>query len=195
MELFTQTLPQQITNSLQAEPITLTKWMCWFRQFYKNTDLLQIEKSKLFKLKAFLMWFMYFLLYWQCNFSFNEIATVRMLVCAFQSSIKSEYHDDLTSIQNIVILFCRWNLNNLHWHVYRCGSIQVILTYWGHNKMDAISQMTFSNAFSWMVHVYTFWLRFHWSLFPRINFTISHSRSWMLHHWSLGMDKWFFITL
>ena len=37
--------------------------------------------------------------------------------------------------------------------------------------MDAISQTTFSNAFSWM-KMHQFRLRFHWSLFPRIQLAI-----------------------
>ena len=34
-------------------------------------------------------------------------------------------------------------------------------------QMDAISQTTFSNAFSWM-KMFEFWLKFPWSLFPRV---------------------------
>ena len=37
-------------------------------------------------------------------------------------------------------------------------------TPWGRNKMAAIFQTAFSNAFSWM-KMYKFLLRFHWSLF------------------------------
>ena len=40
------------------------------------------------------------------------------------------------------------------------------LTHWGRDKMDAISQTTFSNTFSWM-KIFEFRLTFHWSLFPR----------------------------
>ena len=47
----------------------------------------------------------------------------------------------------------------------------MMLTYWGRDKMAAIFQMTFSNAFPWM-KVYEFWLRFHWSLFLRVQLTI-----------------------
>ena len=47
-----------------------------------------------------------------------------------------------------------------------CGFISQ-LTYWGRNKMAAISQTMFSNAFSWM-KMCEFRLRFHWSLFPRV---------------------------
>ena len=38
-------------------------------------------------------------------------------------------------------------------------------------QMDAISQTTFSNAFSWM-KMFEFQLKFHWSLFPRVQLTI-----------------------
>ena len=41
------------------------------------------------------------------------------------------------------------------------------LTHWGRDKMDAIFQMTLSNAFSWM-KMYEFWLKFHWRLFLRV---------------------------
>ena len=49
------------------------------------------------------------------------------------------------------------------------------LTHWGRDKMAAIFQTTFSNAFSWM-KMLKFLLRFHWSLFPRVQSTI-------FHHW------------
>ena len=45
------------------------------------------------------------------------------------------------------------------------------LTHWGRNKMAAISQTTFSNAFSWM-KMYECWLRFQWSLFLKVQLTI-----------------------
>ena len=49
------------------------------------------------------------------------------------------------------------------------------LTHWGRDKMAAIFQTTFSNAFSWM-KMFKFRLRFHWSLFPRVQLII-------LQHW------------
>ena len=47
------------------------------------------------------------------------------------------------------------------------------LTHWGRDKMDAISQTTFSCAFSWM-KMYEFRLKFHWSLFPGVQLIKSH---------------------
>ena len=40
---------------------------------------------------------------------------------------------------------------------------QLALTHWGPNEVDAIFQMIFSNAFSWM-KMCKFQLRFHWIL-------------------------------
>ena len=53
------------------------------------------------------------------------------------------------------------------------------LTHWGQDKMAAIFQTMFSNAFSWM-RILVFWLKFHWSLFPRVQLTI-------FQHW---FRKW-----
>ena len=46
-----------------------------------------------------------------------------------------------------------------------CSRLNV-QTHWGWDKMAAIFQMTFSNAFSWM-KMYRFRLRFHWGFIPR----------------------------
>ena len=45
------------------------------------------------------------------------------------------------------------------------------LTHWGWDKMTAIFQTTFSNAFSW-IKMYEFRLGFHWSLFLRVQLII-----------------------
>ena len=49
------------------------------------------------------------------------------------------------------------------------------LTHWGRDKMDAISQTTFSNGFSWM-KMFEFRLKFHWILVLRVQLTV-------FHHW------------
>ena len=61
-----------------------------------------------------------------------------------------------------------------------CHIPGIILTHWGRDKMAAISQTMFSNAFSWM-KIYKFRLGFHWSLFPRVQLTISQHwfRLWL----------------
>ena len=46
--------------------------------------------------------------------------------------------------------------------------VQSVLTHWGRDKIAAISQTTFSNAFS-SLKMCEFWLKFHWSLFLNVN--------------------------
>ena len=56
------------------------------------------------------------------------------------------------------------------------------------DKMAPISQTTFSNAFSWL-KMYKFQLRFHWSLFPRVKFTIFHPALVQIMAWHRPGDK------
>ena len=42
-----------------------------------------------------------------------------------------------------------------------------VLTHWSRDKMAAISQTTFSSAFSWM-KMFDFWRKFHWTLFLKV---------------------------
>ena len=51
------------------------------------------------------------------------------------------------------------------------GGETLLLTHWDRDKMDAIYQTKFANAFSWMI-IYWFRLKFHSSLFPWIQLTI-----------------------
>ena len=66
-------------------------------------------------------------------------------------------------------------------HVFMLPLITALrkeLTHWGREKMDAISQTTFSSAFSWM-KMFEFQLRYHWSLFLNVQLTI-------FQHWCLA---------
>ena len=51
------------------------------------------------------------------------------------------------------------------------GPRAAVLTQWGRDKMDAISQTTYSNAFSW-IKMFQLRFKFHLSLFPRVQKTI-----------------------
>ena len=82
------------------------------------------------------------------------------------------------------------------------------LTHWGRDKMDAISQTTFSSAFSW-IKMFEFRQKFHWSLFLRVKLTMFHHclrwwlgagqatshylKQWWLVYWriyaSLGLNE------
>ena len=64
--------------------------------------------------------------------------------------------------------------HHLEWSVTSVMDLR--LTHWGRDKMAAIFQTTSSNAFSWM-KVYEFRLRFHWSLFLRVQLTV-------FQHWN-----------
>ena len=59
-----------------------------------------------------------------------------------------------------------------------------ILTHWGRDKMDAIWQTMLSNALFW-VKMLEFRLKFHWSLFLRVQLTIFQHWFW---YW-FGADQ------
>ena len=63
-------------------------------------------------------------------------------------------------------------------------------------QMDAISQTTFSNAFSWM-KMFEFRLKFHWSLFLRYQLTIFQHwfRYWLgaVQATSLYLNQWWLV--
>ena len=87
----------------------------------------------------------------------------------------------------IGLFFCHWprpwpgiNRDNGSRSVY----IKSLLTHWGRDKMAAIFQTTVSNGFSWM-KMYEFRLKFHWSLFPRVQITIFQATSHYLNQWWL----------
>ena len=78
-------------------------------------------------------------------------------------------------LKYIIINTC---IKSLHWYIGLMKSTLVklmalynTLINWGQDKMAANFLITFSNAFSWM-KIYEFRLRFHLSLFPRVQLTI-----------------------
>ena len=71
---------------------------------------------------------------------------------------------DIRSIQTI-------QLHHIPHKLYDISPLQAILTHWGPDEMKNISSATFSNVFSSM-KMFEFLLKFHWSLFPRVQLTI-----------------------
>ena len=69
-------------------------------------------------------------------------------------------HNELT------LLMLEEEYSSLFGQYHACWS-SASLTHWGRDKMAAVSQTTLSNAFSWM-KMLEFELRFHWSLFLRV---------------------------
>ena len=64
------------------------------------------------------------------------------------------------------------------------NAVWTSLSQWPLDKVAAISQTTFSNAFSWMKN-FVFWFEFEWSLFLRFQLTIFQ----YLLRWWLGADQ------
>ena len=114
-----------------------------------------------------------FCIYWSISFTAALLALGQLQDCCevtlndmgkiswYQSTIK------LNKVQTMYIILemcCIW------WLTSACQSDEV-LTHWGRDKMAAISQTTFSNAFS-LMKIYGFRLKFHWGLFLRFELTI-----------------------
>ena len=64
------------------------------------------------------------------------------------------------------------SLTTMNFH--ESNETNILLTHWGWDKMAAISQKTLSNAFSCM-KMLKIWLKFHWSLFLRVQLTIQNA--------------------
>ena len=61
----------------------------------------------------------------------------------------------------------------IYWHKYASLCLSD-LTHLSWDKMAAISQTTFSNAFLWIKVTFLFWFEFHWSSFLRDQLTSQH---------------------
>ena len=59
-----------------------------------------------------------------------------------------------------------WNMHDLNLIIWE----PTALTHWGRDKIDAILQTAFSNTISWM-KMFEFRLKFHWSLFLKVQLT------------------------
>ena len=113
--------------------------------------------------------------------------------CILPISTHAHYTHNITLYilnQNIIYIYihctilsmiiCRSiNISNQQYTLYTMAHWRLIylnhISHWGRDKMTAVSQTTRSNAFSWM-KMLEFWLRFHWSLFLRVQSTI-------IQHW------------
>ena len=88
-------------------------------------------------------------------------------------STKISLDGPINNIPALVHLIA-WHWSSHCWLDYWCKYASLglnDLTHWGRDKMAAVSQTTFSNAFSWM-KIFEFRLKFHWSLFLRVQSTI-----------------------
>ena len=94
------------------------------------------------------------------------------LACINPSIFWPQFYICLFSVECEYYVMVDYSIETLH-SIYRSlGKLLMDLTYWGRDKMDAISQTTFLSAFSWM-KTHECRLKFHWSLFIRVKLTIS----------------------
>ena len=82
----------------------------------------------------------------------------------------TNFSEILIGVQTFSFKKMHLKMSSAKWCPFCPGLI--VLTHWGRDKKDAISQTTFSSAFSWM-KMHEFRLIFHWSLFLRGPLTIS----------------------
>ena len=109
----------------------------------------------------------------------SALAMELHLSCINLSEWKSLYSG--SNFTEVCSYGCSWQMSASYqvmaWH--QAGDkplskpMMTLLTHWGRDKMDAISQTTCSSAFSWM-KMFEFRLKFHWSLFLSIQLTIIH---------------------
>ena len=130
-----------------AQPLDQDMWyFTYFKESRLSSFVIQEIKKKL-------------LLYW--------IRFYKLL----SRSVYSQYHG------------C-WHLDDINSHYFELFSpehyslttrmvknVTYNLTHWGRDEMNNISQTTLSNVFSSM-KMFEFRLKFHWSLFPRVQLTI-----------------------
>ena len=118
----------------------------------------------------------------ELNYSCNSLTTLSRILPTYFGTIRilDLSHNNIKQLNGeifllthpVAVLFLHGNkLTTLPPAV---GTVKY-LTHWGRHKMDAISQTTLSNAFSW-TNMIEFRFKFHWSLFLRVQLTI-------FHHW------------
>ena len=111
---------------------------------------------------------------WIC---YVGVALVAALGIRNQEWLVSVMLNKSNSGEYMTLRDCIWYTYGAMWYQ---GEDSLRLTHWGRDKMAAISQTTLSNAFSWM-KMLECRLKFHWSLFPRVQLTIFQHwfRQWL----------------
>ena len=124
----------------------------------------------------------------QCSASINTHTHIYIYIYIYICPV-THAHTNIYStgplkvIPNHAIMMTLWqeNASGLLWFpsqrvnvvglwCFLCFIMDKLVTHCGRDKMDAISQTTFSNAFSWM-KIFEFLFKFHWSLFLRVQLT------------------------
>ena len=117
--------------------------------------------------------------WWWFNFNHDQSTLVQVMAWCHQST--SHYLDQYWPRSLLPYSFTMlFQLQHMQPQTPSVQSAATIiykspLTHLPLDKMAAISQTIFSNAFSWIKNL-VFWLKFHWRLFPGVQLTI-------LQHW------------
>ena len=96
---------------------------------------------------------------------------VRTWITETKSWLITKY---LCKLRASCLRFCgvrAYRYSHFLWVTFMQSCKSCISTHRGRDKMDAIFQTILSNAFSWM-NMLEFRLKFHWSLFLRVQLTI-----------------------
>ena len=98
----------------------------------------------------------------------------------FSNFISCTYMYEIPLFTDDIIQNGRWDLLRVNPMGCSTHKRQSIVPHWGRDQIAAFSQATYSKAFSWM-KMYTFPLRFHWSMFPMVQLTIFQHwcRQWL----------------
>ena len=150
---------------------------CWIQEFEHVLDLVRLLSTSISSNKILLI-ISYFLEYYRNSAKISQHFKPYLSHLPIWNSIK-EFTDlsrvldgdgngmrvtETVPVQSIHQLIC----DKL---VHLGTEAGQWITHWGQDKMAAIFHTTFSDAFTWM-KMYEFWLRFHWSLFLRVQLTI-----------------------
>ena len=105
-------------------------------------------------------------------------------MCSQRIFYKKLWFPSLVSAVKYCINFIEFKFGSVSVYLSDEYFCSILLTHFPLHKMAAISQTTFSHAFSW-IKSFVFWFKFHWSLFLRVQLTISQHwfRQW------LGVDQ------
>ena len=110
------------------------------------------------------------------SFSLIMIWQYKVCICHDNLPITSS-----ANFCNVKFMKLGWGKWNFHWIWIIMKNIcemvpgsfcKVFLKSSPLNKMPAVSQTIFSDAFSWM-KIFVLWLKFHWGLFLRVELTIT----------------------
>ena len=111
---------------------------------------------------------------WYCSFIIeyiDKILAILFMFCRKTFHMNEEIWRENDMLLIVWFYHNSFKMNAIIWTndglVYWCTYASLCLnelTHWGRDKMDAISQKTFSSAFSWL-KMFEFQLKFHWSLF------------------------------